>query len=110
MIEITIKRSKLGHIQSFSISGHANFANRGQDIVCAGVSAVSFGTVNAIVKLTEIEPDVEQGQNGFLRCVFPENLPINIQARVQLLLEGMLVSLQTIERDYKKYVQIKIVK
>jgi len=88
------------------MSGHALFANHGNDIVCAGASAVSFGAVNSIIALTGVQPEIEQGEDGFLRCVFPENLPEDIQEKVQLLLEGMIVSLQTIERDYGKYIKI----
>jgi uncharacterized protein YsxB (DUF464 family) len=48
MISITINRTESDSIQSFEISGHAFFANRGKDIVCAGVSAVSVGAINAV--------------------------------------------------------------
>ena len=34
------------------MTGHAEFDERGQDFVCAGASAVAFGTVNAIVRMT----------------------------------------------------------
>ena len=39
------------------MKGHADFAEHGKDLVCAGASAVSFGAVNAIIALTEITPD-----------------------------------------------------
>lgn len=106
MIQTTIYRTESGHIKSFTLSGHALFANRGDDIVCAGVSAVSFGAINSVIALTGVEPVIEQGDGGFLRCVIPTNLSTDIQEKVQLLLEGMVVSLQTIERDYGKYVKI----
>ncbi len=106
MIETTIYRTETGRVRSFTMSGHALFANHGNDIVCAGASAVSFGAVNSIIALTGVQPEIEQGEDGFLRCVFPENLPEDIQEKVQLLLEGMIVSLQTIERDYGKYIKI----
>ncbi|WP_057911564.1 ribosomal-processing cysteine protease Prp [Peribacillus muralis] len=94
-------------IDSFTLSGHANFAKKGSDIVCAGVSAVSFGAVNAIMSLTDVEPEIEQGkEGGYLRCTIPGNLPQESEEKVQLLLNGMLVSLQTIERDYGKYMKI----
>jgi len=105
MITITIHRTKSESIQSFEISGHAFFANRGQDIVCAGVSAVSVGAINAVHALTGVTPMIEQG-DGFLRCIVPENLPEHTNEKVQLLLEGMIVSLQTIEEEYGKHIQI----
>jgi len=106
MIRITITRTESGNIQSFTMSGHANFANHGEDIVCAGASAVSFGTVNAIEVLTGVVADAKQGEGGFLECVFPENLSDATGEKVQLLLEAMVVSLQGIEKEYGKHIKI----
>ncbi|MEW8985500.1 MAG: ribosomal-processing cysteine protease Prp [Bacillus sp. (in: firmicutes)] len=106
MINITINRTESGFIRSFTMDGHANFARHGDDIVCAGASAVSFGSVNAIEALTGIVPEIEQGQGGFLRCTFPTDLQQDVQEKVQLLLEAMVVSLETIERDYGKHIKI----
>ncbi|WP_174729876.1 ribosomal-processing cysteine protease Prp [Mesobacillus harenae] len=106
MIGATINRTKSGQIQSFTISGHAGFADRGSDIVCAGVSAVSFGAVNSVITLTGVNPQIEQGADGFLHCVIPDGLSESAQEKVQLLLEAMVVSLQTIEQDYGKHIKI----
>jgi uncharacterized protein len=105
MIQITINRTESNSIQSFEISGHAFFANRGKDIVCAGVSAVSVGAINAVHALTGITPVIENG-DGFLRCAVPENIQNDIYEKVQLLLEGMIISLQTIEEEYGKHIKI----
>jgi uncharacterized protein YsxB (DUF464 family) len=107
MIKVEIERTKEGKIRAFTMKGHANFAERGQDIVCAGASAVSFGIVNAIEALTKIRPYITQGEEGgYLRCELPEMEDAATAEKVQLLLEAMLVSLQTIERDYGKYIRI----
>jgi uncharacterized protein len=105
MISITINRSESESIQSFKISGHAFFADRGKDIVCAGASAVSVGAINAVHALTGVTPEIEQ-EDGFLRCVVPDKLPEDINEKVQLLLEGMIVSLQTIEEEYGEHIKI----
>ncbi|MGD6899066.1 ribosomal-processing cysteine protease Prp [Bacillus infantis] len=106
MIHTTIIRTEAGRVRSFSLSGHALFANHGKDIVCAGASAVSIGAINSIMALTGVEPDIEQGDSGFLRCDIPQDLPEETQEKVQLLLEGMIVSLETIEREYGKHIKI----
>ncbi len=106
MINITIYRNETGLIHLFTMSGHALFANHGSDIVCAGASAVSFGAINAIHELTGITPDVEQGEEGFLSCRLPENISESLQANIQLLLEGMVISLQTIEEQYGEHIKI----
>ncbi len=105
MIDVTITRTESEFIQSFKISGHAFFADRGKDIVCAGASAVSVGAINAVHALTGVTPVIEQG-DGFLRCVVPEKLKEDIFEKVQLLLEGMIISLQTIEEEYGEHIKI----
>ena len=106
MIHVQIKRNSEEHITSFKMSGHADFANRGQDIVCAGASAVSFGSINAIMELTGVKPLIKQSDGGYLECKIPNTLPSITAEKVQLLLQGMVVSLQTIEQDYGKYIKI----
>ncbi|WP_062104563.1 ribosomal-processing cysteine protease Prp [Bacillus niameyensis] len=105
MIRILIERTN-NMISSFTMEGHADFAEKGQDIVCAGVSAVAFGSVNAVMALTGVEPEIEQTESGFLKCSIPEQLEKETSSQVQLLLDGMVVSLQTIEREYGEYLKL----
>jgi len=97
-----------GKISSFTMSGHANFAKRGSDIVCAGASAVSFGVVNSIISLTDVKPIIDSGDSGYLHVKIPTGLSAESDEKVQLLLEGMRISLETIERDYGKYIKINL--
>lgn len=106
MIGITIYRTESGKIQLFELSGHALFADRGKDIVCAGVSAVSVGAINAVHELTGVTPDLEHRADGFLRCVVPEELPEDVYEKIQILLEGMVVSLRSIEETYGEHIKI----
>lgn len=43
MIRVYYTRGKGGH--ELTINGHAGYAEHGQDIVCAGVSAIAFSLV-----------------------------------------------------------------
>jgi uncharacterized protein YsxB (DUF464 family) len=107
MIRVTIERLSLNdHIRSFKVNGHAMFADPGHDIVCAGVSAVTVGTVNAVETLLGFEMQ-SQMKDGFLQAEAPENLDSQKQEKLQLLLESMVVMLQTIENMYGKYIQVK---
>lgn len=106
MITITITR-KLDEITAFEISGHAESGPYGYDLVCAAVSAVSFGAVNAIDRLFHVQMHIEQGEDGgYLFVQIPEVPDVEEHNHVQTLLEGMLVSLQTIERDYNQFINI----
>lgn len=107
MIKVTITKDQSGHIHSFEMKGHADFAEHGKDLVCAGASAVSFGAVNAVIALTEITPIIKQkGDGGYLYVEVPSISNLDKAAQIQLILEAMIVSLQTIEQDYAKYIKI----
>ncbi|MDL4841658.1 ribosomal-processing cysteine protease Prp [Aquibacillus rhizosphaerae] len=106
MIKVIVYRNNKS-VYAFELSGHAESGPVGHDLVCAGVSAVSFGAVNAVIKLCEIEPIIDQGgEGGYLRVELPRKLDASIRSKAEWLLEGMLVSLETIERDYGQYISI----
>ncbi|RBW71603.1 ribosomal-processing cysteine protease Prp [Bacillus taeanensis] len=107
MITVNVNRNKQKQILSFTMSGHAEAGPYGYDIVCAGASAVSFGTVNAIHSLCDVELIIDMEEDGgFLRCDVPKGLPTDIDEKVQLLLEAMVVSLKSIASEYGKHIRI----
>ncbi|MGG3573779.1 ribosomal-processing cysteine protease Prp [Bacillus gobiensis] len=109
MIQATINRSvNSREIVSFSLSGHADFAEHGQDLVCAGASAVVIGAINAVEAVADIKPVLEMSHDGgYVHFEFPAEYDHSAFQKAQLLLEGMIVSLETIERDYQDYLQLK---
>lgn len=108
MIKVKIYRQdKNNYITAFEISGHAGSGPYGHDLVCAAVTAVSFGAVNAVIKLCDIDPFIEQSDDGgYLYVSLPYDLKQDIMVKANLLFEGMLISLQTIERDYQSFIDI----
>ncbi len=104
----TIIYEQDNEIHAFEISGHANSGPYGYDLVCAAVSAVSFGAVNAVSELCKLTLDIEQGgEGGYLFVALPTNCSAHQKQRAQLIFEAMVVSLQTIEREYHKFIKIK---
>lgn len=96
-------------IDAFTLDGHAGFAQKGEDIVCAAVSALTFGTINAIEHLLNLPLSIQTKENdGFLHCVVPDLEDKATQEKVQLLLEAMVLSLQAVEADYGDYVQLTV--
>jgi uncharacterized protein YsxB (DUF464 family) len=110
MIYITIERISPSdaQIKAFVIEGHAEYDVPGKDLVCAAVSAISVGIVNAIEALTGVLP-ISEMEHGLLDVTLPDLADSeNDQAnQVQLLLEAMLVMLRTIEETYSDYISIQ---
>lgn len=106
MINISIFREN-NQIIAFELSGHAESGPYGYDLVCAGVSAVSFGAVNGIHALCNIDLEIEQvDDGGYLYVALPPDISTEVNDQAQLLLEAMIISLQTIEREYSQFIKI----
>ncbi|WP_270179443.1 ribosomal-processing cysteine protease Prp [Alkalihalobacillus sp. CinArs1] len=107
MIRFKVKRDSHDRIISFSLSGHADAGPHGYDIVCAGVSAVTFGAVNAIESLCDVELIIDmEDEGGYLSCTVPARLEQRTDENVQLLLRGMEVSISSIAEEYGNHIQI----
>lgn len=106
MIEVTIYGEK-NNITSFTLSGHAESGPKGHDLVCAGVSAVAFGAVNAITSICHLDLQIDQAKDGgYLSVALPKDMLVEQLNNAQILLKGMLISLETIERSYGDYIKI----
>ncbi|CAM4194161.1 ribosomal-processing cysteine protease Prp [Listeria booriae] len=90
-------------IVAFEMDGHANFAEQGADLVCAGATSIAFGMVNAISEKMGIEPVMEE-EDGYLYYSVPEDLEGN--EVVQILLEGMEHQLISLAYSYPDYITI----
>lgn len=86
-------------VKSLTVSGHANYDKYGKDIVCAGVSAVVTGGINALE--SEIDNIKVINEDNKLGVEI-----INSNDKIQIILNTILVQLQTIENSYKKYIKI----
>lgn len=107
MVKVQVERSS-NRITSFTLSGHAEAGPYGYDLVCAAVSALSIGAINAVYQLCNVELPIETGEEGgFLRCEVPDGLLKETDEKVQLLLEGMLVSLNSIAQEYGEHITIQ---
>lgn len=107
MIQVTVKR-KENQIHAFRISGHADSGPYGYDLVCAGVSAVTFGAVNAVMKLCDTDLEIEQANDGgYLYVSIPNHVQNDKLENIQLLFESMIISLETIEQEYSQFITIE---
>ena len=102
MVNVTIYK-KENQITGFEFIGHARFARRGKDIVCAGISALVVNTINSIERLTEdkftCEAEEESGNVRF-------HMVDEISDEAQLLLKSLELGVLGIQELYKKYITV----
>ena len=109
MINVLIKRGKEDQrITHITITGHADFAQHGKDIVCAAVSALAIGAVNSAEKLLQInlQPLDHPKDGGFLSWDVPEIKDPMLDNQLQLLMKALILSLEMIEEEYERYIRV----
>lgn len=104
MIIVSIKRDQGGSIKAFSVSGHSGYAEHGQDIVCAGVSAIIQTAILGLQDLLHIECAGSQNE-GRLACALPSLEP-ELRQHADTVLETMLLGLMAIASSFADFVQI----
>ena len=100
MIEIRYIRSKAMH--SLSITGHADYAEHGNDIVCSGVSAVTYTLAGYLINhtnATEHHIQLDSGC-GTIMCYRKDNADIAF--------DMALIGYQQIAHTYHNNVSVHI--
>ncbi len=109
MIEAVIYYNRKKELCGYCVSGHAGFAQYGEDIVCAAVSILTINTVNAIEQLTTttIDCDADETQGGYLKVIFSDIQKGIKDHDATLLLKAMVMGLEDLSKQYKKYIRLK---
>lgn len=97
MIQVTITKNKNGKYIGFDCIGHAGYADAGEDIVCAGVSALVINTVNSIASYTQEKFSVDTDEDtGKIQIRFSH--PAKHDAN--LLMNSLVLGLTGIQEQY----------
>ena len=94
-----------GRITGFSVSGHSGYAEAGQDIVCAAISAVvtmAEATINDVCGAkAKVRVKEEQAR---ITLTLPASC--DEEESVQAVLSGMMLTLISMREDYPDYIEV----
>ena len=105
MIRVWI-RGVPGSIKGFMIWGHARTAPWGEDVVCAGISAVAATALAGLILRTKGRTRVFLSTQGFMYCRIPDSLSQAQAREVKAILETMVLGLLLIRNNYKANIDI----
>ncbi|MCM1104111.1 MAG: ribosomal-processing cysteine protease Prp [Bacteroidales bacterium] len=98
MTKVTIHKNKAGDYLGFVCEGHADYAKRGEDIVCAAISVLVINTINSLEELTKEPMQVETDKAAGKICCTFKNHPLRETSLV--LMESLMLGLQNIQTQY----------
>ena len=97
MICITVFENQAKEYTAFQCVGHAGYAEAGEDIVCAAVSALVINTINSVEQLVcdefQLTMEKESGLIDF-------SLKDGYSKEALLLIRSLVLGLQGIQENY----------
>ena len=104
MIDITFNPKTF----ELSLTGHANYGKKGEDIVCSAVSTLFYTLGQALIEsedmLMEAPILIDDDGNGFISCKPKAEFEGNIARTYWTILIGF----QIIEQTYKEYLKLTV--
>ncbi len=104
MIKVYLKRNNQGTIGSVRVTGHANYGEYGQDVVCAGVSALIQMIPLSLVRILNL-PIRFIHQPGRMWIRMPHIAGENSQ-KAAFLLDAVVCTIHEMQRTYEGYIEI----
>lgn len=100
MISVTFYKNGNDYT-GFELKGHSDYAEEGEDIVCAAVSSAAYLTVNNITDFFNIKADVTV-KDGYMKLTAPESDNLN------RLLDGFYQHLLQLSEQYEEDINLNI--
>lgn len=100
MIKVDIKRNN-GLIQEVVVRDHAGYGESGKDLVCAGVSCIAIGTLNALDQRCQDVCELEM-KRAYIRI----NVNLLDHHDAQVMLDTMILQLVTMQETYESFIKI----
>ena len=91
---------KDGSYLSLDVKGHAEYGEYGKDLICASVSSILFGFMNALDELQE-NVEIRQSEN---RITVEDH---SGSSTVQDYFELVIIQLKTIEESYGDFIKVE---
>lgn len=105
MIHIRVTRDQEKNIISYSVKGHADYAERGEDIVCASISILAQTAILALHEIAAIDI-IYEVNDGYVFCKLPEGLSIDQREKASIILNTLYIGIKGTQGMYGRYIDL----
>lgn len=107
MTEVKVVKQS-GSIVEVVAEGHTGYAQEGEDIVCAALSAIMQTAVMGLVKVAKIDCKyVIEDASGRLELVLPDLRSVD-RHNADIILDTMLCGIADLEQGYSDYIHLEV--
>ena len=105
MTKVTIYR-KNGRIVGYKATGHSEYAEYGEDIVCAALSMALQLPLGGIQDVLDLMPKFEIDSDGYLMVDMRGMNTLGKEKELDALLESMALMVENLSKEYPKNVKL----
>lgn len=105
MISVIFFR-KENEIDEITVSGHAGFADQGEDIICAAVSVLTISILNGLTEIVGRKDLCETVKDGYTHFTIPKSSNEMQRIKTDTLIATYQLGIQGIKEAYGDYLQI----
>ena len=89
--------------------GHTGYAQHGEDIVCAALSALIQGAAIGILKVVGVKADYRVNEEkGSLDLVIPREIGTQERHDCNVILGTLLASVEDLREGYSEYIEVEV--
>lgn len=105
MTRVKFYQNQKGQCTGFEVSGHSGYGEKGTDIICAAISALTVNTINSLEELVEDPIRVEADEEDAYLWV---SIAGEHSAEAELLLQSLQLGMSNMYSDeaIKKYMDL----
>lgn len=105
MLKIRFQRSQADGLTGFEAKGHAEYADAGEDIVCAAASAILQAAALGLTELIAVKPRLVI-KPGLMICECPRYANEAERLKAQAIVETALLGCRNLAYQYPNHIQI----
>jgi len=99
--------SRNNEIDEITVSGHAGFADEGEDIICAAVSVLTISILNGLTEIVGRKDLCASVKDGYTHFTIPKTSNELQTIKTDTLIATYQLGIQGIKEAYGDYIQIK---
>ena len=89
--------------------GHTGFADNGEDIVCAALSALLQGAALGVLKVVGVKAEYRvDEEKGSLLLALPSHLAEEEKHDCNVLLKTLYASVSDLKEGYSEYIEVEV--
>lgn len=96
-----------GNFVGFNISGHANYADYGKDIVCAAVSSALQMVTNGLTEILKLKCKIKEDENNIALNIMANNKADTLKSGYAFV-ESFYLHLKLLAKTYKRTIKVII--